>query len=133
MLSLELDTRPYASRRDQPDQIGVGSQDRPLYRVVWTKGIASVLYLLMAIIELGIEGLEQVGSIITLTVLLSIFLHGVSAVPLSGIFKRKYCANPTKCLKNRGDQKSRFFYVFEKKLGMTEVCQFLYRRQMKKI
>jgi len=54
------------------------------------RGIASVLYLLMAIIQLGIEGLEQVVSIITLTVLLSIFLHGISAVPLSGVFKRKY-------------------------------------------
>ena len=54
------------------------------------RGIASVLYLLMAIIQLGMEGHEQIVSIITLTVLLSIFLHGISAVPLSGIFKRKY-------------------------------------------
>jgi NhaP-type Na+/H+ or K+/H+ antiporter len=54
------------------------------------RGIASVLYLLMAIIQLGREGHEQIISIITLTVLLSIFLHGISAVPLSGIFKRKY-------------------------------------------
>lgn len=54
------------------------------------RGIASVLYSLMAIIALGTEGYERMVSIITLTVLLSIFLHGVSAVPLSGIFKRKY-------------------------------------------
>lgn len=54
------------------------------------RGIASVLYMLMAIIQLGTEGYEQMVSIITLTVLLSIFLHGISAVPLSGIFKRKY-------------------------------------------
>ncbi len=54
------------------------------------RGIASVLYMLMAIIVLGIEGYETIVSIITLTVVLSIFLHGVSAVPLSGIFKRKY-------------------------------------------
>ncbi|GAA0879482.1 cation:proton antiporter [Algoriphagus jejuensis] len=54
------------------------------------RGIASVLYMLMAIIALGIEGYEKIISIITLTVILSIFLHGVSAVPLSGIFKRKY-------------------------------------------
>lgn len=52
------------------------------------RGIASVLYLLMAIIELGTEGLELISSVITLTVLLSIFLHGFSAVPLSGIFKK---------------------------------------------
>ncbi|MDX5338742.1 MAG: cation:proton antiporter [Cyclobacteriaceae bacterium] len=54
------------------------------------RGIASVLYMLMAIIELGPEGYQQIISIITLTVLLSIFLHGISAVPLSSIFRRKY-------------------------------------------
>lgn len=54
------------------------------------RGIASVLYMLMAVIALGMDGYEKIVSIITLTVVLSIFLHGVSAVPLSGIFKRKY-------------------------------------------
>lgn len=54
------------------------------------RGIASVLYLLMAIITLGPEGNEKIVSIVSLTVLLSIFLHGISAVPLSGIFKRNF-------------------------------------------
>lgn len=47
------------------------------------RGIASVLYLLLVTRELGVEGYEQVLSVIVLTVLLSVFLHGVSAVPLS--------------------------------------------------
>lgn len=47
------------------------------------RGIASVLYLLMAVIQLGTEGYERMISVITLTVMLSIFLHGLSAVPFS--------------------------------------------------
>ena len=45
------------------------------------RGIASVLYLLMMVIQLGPKGYERIISVITLTVLLSIFLHGISAVP----------------------------------------------------
>lgn len=47
------------------------------------RGIASVLYLLMMVIQLGAKGYERIISVITLTVLLSIFLHGISAVPYS--------------------------------------------------
>lgn len=47
------------------------------------RGIASVLYLLLVTRELGVAGYEQILSVIVLTVLLSVFLHGVSAVPLS--------------------------------------------------
>ncbi|NTW26190.1 MAG: sodium:proton antiporter [Lentimicrobium sp.] len=50
------------------------------------RGIASVLYMLLVIIELGMKGYERIISVIVLTVLLSIFLHGLSAVPLSKIF-----------------------------------------------
>ena len=53
------------------------------------RGIASVLYLLMAVIQLGTEGYEDMTSVITLTVLLSIFLHGITAVPFSKMFKTK--------------------------------------------
>ncbi|MBC6366701.1 sodium:proton antiporter [Algoriphagus sp. AK58] len=53
------------------------------------RGIASVLYLLMAIIALGPEGNEKIISIVSLTVLLSIFLHGISAVPLSAVLKKR--------------------------------------------
>ena len=50
------------------------------------RGIASVLYLLMVVIQLGKEGYERMISVITLTVLLSIFLHGITAVPFSKLF-----------------------------------------------
>ena len=47
------------------------------------RGIASVLYLLLVANMLGVEGYERVLAVIVLTVLLSVFLHGVSALPLS--------------------------------------------------
>lgn len=50
------------------------------------RGIASVLYLLIVVRELGVEGYERILSVIVLTVLLSVFLHGISAVPLSNRF-----------------------------------------------
>jgi sodium/hydrogen antiporter len=53
------------------------------------RGIASVLYLLIVGIELGVAGYERILSVIVLTVLLSVFLHGMTAVPLS----RLYVAN----------------------------------------
>jgi NhaP-type Na+/H+ or K+/H+ antiporter len=49
------------------------------------RGIASVLYLLLVIINLGKEGYERIISVIALTVLLSIFAHGITAVPFSGM------------------------------------------------
>jgi len=59
------------------------------YFIGWfgPRGIASILYLLMAVLELKLEGHERLFAVISLTVLLSIFLHGMSAVPLSRIFK----------------------------------------------
>lgn len=61
------------------------------YFIGWfgPRGIASVLYLIMAAIELGTAGYERIISVITLTVLLSIFLHGISANPLSNLYSRK--------------------------------------------
>ena len=47
------------------------------------RGIASVLYLLMAVAAIGIEGHEQVMSVIVLTIMISVYAHGISAVPLS--------------------------------------------------
>ncbi len=52
------------------------------------RGIASVLYLLMAIASLGVEGYESLMSVIVLTVLISVFAHGLSAVPLSEWYGR---------------------------------------------
>jgi len=47
------------------------------------RGIASVLYLLMAVAAIGFEGHEQVMSVIVLTVAISVYAHGISATPLS--------------------------------------------------
>ena len=53
------------------------------------RGIASVLYVLLVASMIGIEGYEEVLSVIVLTVLLSVFLHGISAVPLSNAIGKK--------------------------------------------
>jgi NhaP-type Na+/H+ or K+/H+ antiporter len=53
------------------------------------RGIASVLYMFMVLIEFGPEGIEPVFAVIALTVLLSVFLHGITAVPFSGYYKKK--------------------------------------------
>jgi len=61
------------------------------YFIGWfgPRGIASILYLLMVTIELGSSGMERMISIIVLTVMLSIYLHGISANPLSRLYKNK--------------------------------------------
>jgi len=43
----------------------------------------------MVVGQLGIKGNEQVLSVIVLTVLISVFAHGLSAVPLSALYKNK--------------------------------------------
>jgi NhaP-type Na+/H+ or K+/H+ antiporter len=50
------------------------------------RGIASILYSLMVVGQLGIKGYQQVLSVIVLTVLISVFAHGLSAVPLSALY-----------------------------------------------
>jgi sodium/hydrogen antiporter len=64
---------------------------KTIWFIAWfgPRGIASILYLLMAVIAIGAEGHRRILSVITLTVLLSIFLHGISAVPYSRIFAKK--------------------------------------------
>ena len=57
------------------------------------RGIASVLYLLLVVNIIGIEGYEYILSIIILTVMLSIFLHGMTAVPFSKSFKKDKIEN----------------------------------------
>jgi sodium/hydrogen antiporter len=71
--------------------IGSGLDRKTVWFIGWfgPRGIASVLYLLMAVILLGPEGYERIISVITLTVTLSIFLHGLTAVPFSKMFAEK--------------------------------------------
>jgi len=51
------------------------------------RGIASILYTLMTVIILGPAGIERYLAVIVLTIMLSIFLHGFSAIPLSRIYR----------------------------------------------
>jgi sodium/hydrogen antiporter len=53
------------------------------------RGIASVLYSLMVVGALGSKGHEQALSVIVLTVLISVFVHGLSAVPLSALYGKR--------------------------------------------
>ncbi|KKD00297.1 cation:proton antiporter [Photobacterium halotolerans] len=50
------------------------------------RGIASVLYVLMALAAIGFSGYEQIISVIVLTITISVYVHGLSAVPLSQRF-----------------------------------------------
>lgn len=52
------------------------------------RGIASVLYLLMAVAAIGQAGFEQVMSVIVLTIMISVYAHGISATPLSNWYGR---------------------------------------------
>jgi NhaP-type Na+/H+ or K+/H+ antiporter len=69
---------------------GAGLDRAGMWFIAWfgPRGIASVLYALMAVSTLGITGYERGFAVITLTVLLSIFLHGLSAVPLTAWYSR---------------------------------------------
>ena len=58
------------------------------------RGIASVLYLLIFVGQVGGKGYERMLSVIVLTVLLSVFLHGLSAVPLCKLYGQ-YVAKKT--------------------------------------
>jgi NhaP-type Na+/H+ or K+/H+ antiporter len=71
--------------------MGSGLSRTSVWFIGWfgPRGIASVLYLLMLVLQLGIEGYEKIISVITLTVLLSILLHGITAVPFSKLFREE--------------------------------------------
>lgn len=52
------------------------------------RGIASVLYLLIVITDIGVAGFEYPLSIIVLTICISVFAHGATATLLSNVFKK---------------------------------------------
>jgi NhaP-type Na+/H+ or K+/H+ antiporter len=55
------------------------------------RGIASILYIIVAIHSLGgMKGHEEIFATASLTILLSIFLHGLSAQPLAILYSRRY-------------------------------------------
>jgi NhaP-type Na+/H+ or K+/H+ antiporter len=58
------------------------------------RGIASILYVLIFVSEVGKEDNERILSVIVLTILMSIFIHGLSAVPLANFYGRYAARNP---------------------------------------
>ncbi|WP_457607666.1 cation:proton antiporter [Nitratifractor sp.] len=59
------------------------------------RGIASILYILVAVGQLGgIEGHERIFAVATLTILLSIVLHGLSAQPLATLYAEHVRKHP---------------------------------------
>ncbi len=72
--------------------------DRPTTLFVgWfgPRGIASVLYLLLAASAIGVAGHEHMMSVIVLTVALSVLLHGISAVPFCRSYARRLTGHDT--------------------------------------
>jgi len=58
------------------------------------RGIASILYILVAVGELGnITGHEEVFAVASLTIFLSIILHGLSAQPLAVLYSKSHPAD----------------------------------------
>ncbi|BAF72936.1 cation:proton antiporter [Sulfurovum sp. NBC37-1] len=58
------------------------------------RGIASILYILVAFHELGsIQGHEEIFGVASLTIFLSIFLHGFSAQPLALLYAKSHPAD----------------------------------------
>jgi NhaP-type Na+/H+ or K+/H+ antiporter len=61
------------------------------------RGIASILYILVAVAELGdIKGHEPLFAVASLTILLSILLHGFSAQPLAILYAKTHPATKEK-------------------------------------
>jgi len=53
------------------------------------RGIASILYMLIVIQKLSsIEGHEKIFAVMTVTIFLSIFLHGLSAKPFANLYAK---------------------------------------------
>jgi sodium/hydrogen antiporter len=71
---------------------GSGLRPRAVAFVAWfgPRGLASVIYALLALEELGERATGPAVPVITLTVLLSVILHGASAEPLA----RRYGGTP---------------------------------------
>ncbi|MCZ4337222.1 cation:proton antiporter [Shewanella colwelliana] len=59
------------------------------------RGIASILYVLIVVHEMGsMVGFETVYAVVTVTVLMSILIHGLSAQPLANRYARQHSEQP---------------------------------------
>ena len=73
--------------------LGSGRDAGTLLFLGWfgPRGLASIVFAILAIEELGHSGVAgQAVAIIALTVLLSVILHGISAGPLGRLYARKH-------------------------------------------
>lgn len=73
--------------------IGTKSDLSTMLFIGWfgPRGIASILYVLIVINQLGsIKGHETIYSVISLTILLSVILHGLSAQPFAKLYVKKH-------------------------------------------
>ncbi len=70
--------------------IGSGLSNYSKFFIAWfgPRGVASILYLLITIDQIGQTGHERILAVIVLTVLLSIFAHGMTAVSMSKRFAK---------------------------------------------
>lgn len=68
--------------------IGLGVQRSTVGFLGWfgPRGLASVLFSILVIKELPVPHSEQIFQIVIITVLLSVFAHGITAAPFSGIY-----------------------------------------------
>ena len=67
---------------------------RLFYGWFGARGVASILYILVAFHELGnIRGHEEIFAVASLTIFLSIFLHGLSAQPLALRYAKSHPAD----------------------------------------
>ncbi len=74
--------------------IGAGLDRTTIAFIGWSgpRGIASVLYLSLVIDRFGFQGQERIFSVIVLTVLLSVLLHGATAAPSAALYGRHAAA-----------------------------------------
>jgi NhaP-type Na+/H+ or K+/H+ antiporter len=62
------------------------------------RGLATIVFALTVVEESGLAGTSTIVDVATITVLLSVILHGVSASPLTTRYAQWYAANPRETL-----------------------------------
>ena len=76
----------------------IGSHARPqtVGFVGWfgPRGLASIVFVVIATGEHSLAGATQISLVVSATVLASVFLHGLTAVPLAGRYASWYDAHP---------------------------------------
>ena len=72
--------------------IGAGHRLPAIAFMGWfgPRGLASLLFALLVLEDLQVEQAEFIQTVVAITVLLSIVLHGITAAPLSKKFGRIY-------------------------------------------